>query len=450
MQIVIIGNSQGEFLKRRLEAALGFNSSHKISWIASVYLNSPASKSAIASADVIAAEVAEPRVPPVEEAIEGAARLVRFPRIHLHFLWPLSGKAHPFNRSEPGYPSGAYPKELGDVWINAKLEAQDLPEPIFDEFVALDLASLFDLTHLRYMDELHTRKLEELTGMPGLWDFIEARYRSERLFHSPRHPSNAVLSFIADQLFGKIFPELTPRPVPLTIEHYRSKQAPVHPSIIRHFDLDWVDEHTRYRFHDEGDFTFMEWVNRYIRYKRSGEVAEALSQAKAAQFSEKFLPELHLLADKYPRSYELRTAVGEALFRAKDFMGAEYMARQAIKISDAHPEPFHLLSKSSRLLEDIPSAIKASQSAYELNNSHFPSAFWLSEMAKSINDLQMSETFAKVATGLRPDHGRSWLNLADAASALGHIDEAKAAYVEARHLLPQERRIVRRLDALNS
>ena len=46
IQIVIVGNRQGEFLKRQLEAALGLNSPLKISRIASVYLISPAPKSA--------------------------------------------------------------------------------------------------------------------------------------------------------------------------------------------------------------------------------------------------------------------------------------------------------------------------------------------------------------------------------------------------------------------
>ena len=65
----------------------------------------------------------------------------------------------------------------------------------------------------------------------------------------------------------------------MTDSFYFKFGLPIHPSVARHFGLQWADAETRYRFHDEGYLTFAEFVQRYVQCRASTVVQEALVAA---------------------------------------------------------------------------------------------------------------------------------------------------------------------------
>ena len=156
------------------------------------------------------------------------------------------------------------------------MEEETDPERVFERFMQVDprehtnLDRLFDATRRQF-------KLNEAQSDIELWDGIESRFRSERLFWDAGHPAwacwwpvaEAMLQFLDQYLHlgvdAQVMKALRSRLD--QISPLRYYDAPVHPRIAEHFGLSWHRPDMRYRLDHDGWFTYEEWVRRFIGFR---------------------------------------------------------------------------------------------------------------------------------------------------------------------------------------
>ena len=81
-------------------------------------------------------------------------------------------------------------------------------------------------------------------------------------------------------------------------------ETPIHPAIAHHFGLTYAPPDRQYRFFDEGGFTFVEYVGRYMRYEWNAPLAEGLSLLRQNQI-ELAVAQLEKALPTAPRSATL-------------------------------------------------------------------------------------------------------------------------------------------------
>lgn len=114
-------------------------------------------------------------------------------------------------------------------------------------------------------------------------DFIRSHYQQNYLFYIPAHPANLIGLEVTNQILAKLNFN------PLTKAHPKEQLAtfkiPIYPSVIQHFNLQFVDQHIKYKplafMNDELDFNTCS--QRYIEaYRQQNQSINSLSLSTTA------------------------------------------------------------------------------------------------------------------------------------------------------------------------
>lgn len=217
------------------------------------------------------------RFDPVPKAeLPVGARVLRFPALTADFLWPFAGQPHPLNRGRFSLRGGPYPGELGDRYLD-RLKSEWLDdEEVVRRYLALDLGE----TGLDRRLEARLATLRRLDKQCGtsMADVVEPGFRTEWLFATRNRPAPALLRHYAMRL-SQFLGLGTPEEKSLAQIDAPRVYAPLHPSVIRHFELPYVTPETTYPINDEGRFTFEEHCRRYLSFTWNERLHRGLRQA---------------------------------------------------------------------------------------------------------------------------------------------------------------------------
>jgi len=273
--ILIYGNCQGEVVGR-IFATLAANGlidqSYEVSYIR--HYNDPEltrthlNPEVVRRAAVVLLQVNELGKETLDRSLLSAdAKVIPFPYFHCASFWPLvtSDKR---NVPIPNCPNGKYPE--GDRLVLKLLKKGLTPEQTFIEYMKTDLNSVVDLDRLRKIELQGFRRLDEITAVP-ITDFFLKNHQSQHLFWSTSHPSKSFFEYLCNRLLAycadagvATYTEFTLEDDPIDLPHHT--HVPLHPQVIEHYGLKYLDLNTKYRHFQFGWYTFCEYLYNYIRF----------------------------------------------------------------------------------------------------------------------------------------------------------------------------------------
>lgn len=202
----------------------------------------------------------------------------RFPVVAGNFLWPFTGRERPGNQPMFGLGAGPFPGQMGDSYLNRLILAGRDIQLAASEYTALDVSTVVDLDRMFQIVMSKQRRLDQELGY-GVESLMNEHLRSEPLFRTSLHPTARIVVHLAVTLFRKMGVD---EAILNRIERLQKNpglpppECPIHPSIARHFGLNYINETTTYRFLNEGRYTFSEWVTRYLAGDWNQTLAEGM------------------------------------------------------------------------------------------------------------------------------------------------------------------------------
>jgi hypothetical protein len=189
-------------------------------------------------------------------------RCVSIPSSFWRFLWPFWTADDERMKPSPGFPFGRHP--YGDSSI-LRLLREGMPKAeIIRSYLELAVNHVVDLDAMLEEDLTRERERERDLDVK-VSDYIAAGCRGERLLTSVNHPTNIVILNIANGVLEKIGYSPVPDRVLKRLDEFGDYHVPIHPAVIRHFGLGFVDEGFRYLMNGKMR-TFREYIEDYIDY----------------------------------------------------------------------------------------------------------------------------------------------------------------------------------------
>jgi len=274
--VVFLGNCQLGTLSRLYQTVIGDAIEDRVTWLPTYQDANAAGRRAVAEADILVRQVLD-FAPRAGDLGSQAAEFL-FPHVAGSFLWPHAGRPHPLNVPAPFLDDGGpYPAELGDSFLDRMMDQGIAAQEAVARYLATDVATVRRVDRLLEL-VLDRQRQRDLVCGYAFADLISNRFRTERLFRTQNHPETALTLEMATALFARMgVPEeaiaaMRDRP-PGGL--FPATETPLHPSIIAHFGLTWVNSKARYRYFQEGSFSFAEYAERYLGYVWNPLLAEA-------------------------------------------------------------------------------------------------------------------------------------------------------------------------------
>ena len=222
------------------------------------------------TADLYIRQVGQGISDPLAEYAPASARQFRYPAVRLNFLWPFATRAHPKAFWEPPFiDNGIFNPYVSDAQLASIIETETDADEAFRRFMAIDPLKLTNLDRLYEMTKQQFLANEKDCDF-GFWPQIEKRFRSERLFWDAGHPTWSFFAEIIDPFmdFLRLSNDQTVKSALRSrmddLATLRNHDAPIHPRVAEHFQLEWWRPDLRYRLDHDGFYTYEEWVRRYI------------------------------------------------------------------------------------------------------------------------------------------------------------------------------------------
>ena len=331
LSTVFVGNCQMGALASLYRRLLPADGDHDVKYVASYKDATADARKAVADATTVVQQVLT-FVPRIGD-LATSAMVVLVPHASATFLWPYAGSPHPLNRPETALgQTGPYKSQTGDSFLNRMIATGTAPATAVAAYLAADLPTV---RRAERMMELHLQKQRERDAVCGIHvaDRIEAQFRSTRLFRSPDHPEPAMTAWIASEVFARMDADAADiaRLVTAPPDVFPATETPIHPAVARHFGLDYAPPNRRYRFFDEGGFTFTEYADRYMRYDWNAALAEGMHLLRQKQ-THLAVSTLEAAVAASPRSAIARMALAEAFARLGRLKDAVEYACQAVEI----------------------------------------------------------------------------------------------------------------------
>jgi tetratricopeptide (TPR) repeat protein len=330
--LVFIGNCQTDTLSVLYRAVVSPLTGEQVSYLPSYVAADTAAAALVAGADVVVRQVLD--FAPQTDELASQARSVLVPLISAPYLWPCSGRAHPRNAPAPYLdPSGPYDAELGDSFLDRMIAREVPAEAAAAEYLAVDIVALRHVDRMREISLDRQRAREEACGGYRLTEAIEARLPREKLFRTVNHPERPLTLLLAAQAFERIgvpaecLAALESYPGPL----FPATEAPIHPAVARHFGLSYADAGARYRFFDEGRFTFEDYARRYMTYEWNPDLPHGLHLAHSG-FPRQAIIMLRRALVASPGSATGHAVLGDLLAGQGELAEATACARRAAEL----------------------------------------------------------------------------------------------------------------------
>src|ERR1019366_1477846 len=347
-------------------------------------------------ADILIAQVSSQPPEIGYQEITQSADVHLVPIVSGAFLWPNQGQPHP--RPPPfRYGNYHYMPEYNDRFLGKLIEEGVSPEEALRTYRNIDVAAICAVGR-RYELELEAQRWRDKATGFDCAAIIEEHFRTEEVFQSAYYFNIRIANHLTAGLFRsmKIDPQYTERVARyMRYTPFAPRCVPIHPSVVRHFGITYVDEATRYQFLSEGAFTFNEYVLRFMRSEWNLDLEEGIADthrgdAGAAEKLRKGLAQSafsaigwHLLsilleregddagaigasrraAALAPRVPSVPLRLGRLLMRAGDVAGAEWAFREAVWVAGenwrTHAGLRDCLLHQGRLVEAIVEAREA-------------------------------------------------------------------------------------------
>jgi hypothetical protein len=199
-------------------------------------------------------------------ALVAGGKTVTFPALRLELLWPMTC-TNANNRPEPGFPHGRFP--YGDKFVSACLARGVPPRQI----VELATSGTWG-TNWPNLDEVFREESRRLTTGDATCDVkigahVLKRFRSQRLFWTVDHPTDALLAEVTKRLLAAaglvtdpqvVDQAFTPSDTDGVLGIYA---VPIHPHVASHFALAWYRPDQTYQAYDRS-YTYAEYFEDLI------------------------------------------------------------------------------------------------------------------------------------------------------------------------------------------
>ncbi|WP_158804255.1 WcbI family polysaccharide biosynthesis putative acetyltransferase [Acidisoma sp. L85] len=199
-----------------------------------------------------------------------SATYIRFPRLFINCLWPLRGH-DPRLALEPQFPKGRYP--YTDI-AAAELRNEQLnDDALYARYMQRSAELMPDLDVEWDRDVSAWRTLDARCDVQ-LCPFIISHFHTTRLFYGPDLPCAPLLAYLVEQLLGGLLTQMQFSPSDVYnqfsdyIYGYQGMfldQAPVHPFVLRKFNVPWLSTTYEYR-RGHSKRTFREHIIDYIHW----------------------------------------------------------------------------------------------------------------------------------------------------------------------------------------
>lgn len=280
-QIVFIGNCQVQALSHLYERFAGRADRETVAFLPSYEDLSEDSRRAIETADVVVEQRMDlpPRADVGGVTAPGERHFV--PLLAGGFLWPYAGQPRPDNDSPWHMRAGPWNAELSDGYLNRLILQGMAPEQAVAQYLALDVHQARNLDRMLELILDRQRSRDEVCGY-DIASVVEAHFRDELVFRTPHHPNLRVAMAFATQFFDRMG---VPRAAAARMTEqtrvtpFPKDVLPIHPSVARHFGLSYAREGTRYKYLNEGSYTFPEYALRYMRNEWNADLADGLANA---------------------------------------------------------------------------------------------------------------------------------------------------------------------------
>lgn len=376
---------------------------------------------------------------------QGTPRLF-IPMVTAGFLWPFAGQAHPKNTDRPFLIGGPYGGEASDSYLNRLIAAGTDPEEAVEGYMELDVRKRTNLDRLYELIMDRQRSRDEAAGY-RIADVIEQHFRIEQIFLSPYHPNLRVAVALATQFFQQMGadPQDIVRMQACTrVTPFPNGELPIHPSVAAHFGMDFVTPDRRYRFMNEGFFTFREYALRYMRYEWNDALEEGMSLARAGNL-EAAHDRLTAAIARSPDSAAAHNSLSHVLVGQNRLEEGVFEIQRAIEIEPdfaAYRAHYGVLLRRLGRLEEAEGQLREAVTADPAEPHNL---ILLAHLLQHRGRVGEGCALIRAAIELDPYSTRLFEELADFLEANGDLQGALAAQQQAEALEPHSAKCLQRL-----
>lgn len=339
MKIVFVGNCQAGALRALFYRYVQPHTGDESGLVASYEQLTDADRAEIETADRLVVQAQDFTAKAGDLDLPKGVPVHRFPVVSGAFLWPFGGRDRPGNKPEIGLPSGPYPIQLGNSYLNRLLRDGVDPAEAARRYIDLDFSTVTDLDRLYNIAITKQKRMDEAFGF-DVATIIADHFRDEALFLTPYHPETRIIKHLAVTLFRDIgVPDVTiDRMVRLQNNStLPPSESPIHPAIARHFGLSYIPDDKTYRFHNEGLFGFEEWVRRYLDGTWNRQLADGILRTHQHRPPGPVVQLLREALRLSPGSGPGWVALAQNLFRQGDRERAVAAARKGARVDPDNP-----------------------------------------------------------------------------------------------------------------
>lgn len=436
-KIVFVGNCQLIKLSRLYCTALTTGLHGSAYYISPSVVLSTTDRQALAQADCVVWQIADVASQEDRSLVPSATQVINVPLISAIFLWPFAGRPHPYNQKLPHAPNGPFDPELGDIVLNGLISEGVEPDEAVNRYLTLDFSKRTNLDRLFELWFESQRRRDRASGFEMV-DLIASRFRDEQVFLTPHHPGLSIFNALARQVFHRIgFANATIDRVLATLQAspFAPCSLPIHPAVARHFGLRWVAKDQRYPLRHEGDFTFPEFVRRYVAFDWNEALAEGihLSQGQNVTLARSRLVEGLQSA---PRSVTGHILLSDIALRNGDAAGALTAARTAVELEPTNSYGHAALGSSLAKAGDAAGAETAFRCSLVLNPASQRVSLELGRLLVEQKRLQEAREVVDAALYQFPHELSLLLMAAKILVELGLLSEAESRLREAIAIKP--------------
>lgn len=329
-------------------------------------------------------------------------RFYTFPMVFGGFIWPFATEPHVHNVMERPISDGPYPTQRSDSFLNRLIVKGVSPEDALEQYLALDIVKVAHVDRLRELFIDQQRARDERTGF-DIASFIDEQFAVRSLYMSPHHPNAPLFGLVARQLFERmgVAPDAIEAGLRTNdVYPYSREELPIHPRIVDHFGLSYIGPDQRYRFNEEGDCTFEEYVLKYMRYENNPDLRRGIYFS--SQDPHVALQHLDAGLPRSPQSSRGWAAKGYCLERLGRAEEAHQSYTRATQIAPDVVDSWLGLVRSTAACGRLTEAREIAERAVAAFPTHALARQTLAEMLVKSGERDMAAAQAREATRLLP------------------------------------------------
>ena len=307
-RVVFAGGIQAKALAKAYRLDIAADTDEDVFFIGAEALSREAAHRVIAAGDVVVTDLTAAGPSVADYLIPGNAQSIAVPVVRADFLWPFAGRPHPRNRGTDAVPGGPYPADFGDSFLDDMLAQGVSEDEAVARYLTLDVAKEAGLDARLEASLAGLAALDARAGF-DLARYVRAEFRTQNLFATIERLRLPLFRHIAAAVFGRM--GVAKERVDAVMEaNFAPGAMPIHPAVLRHFDMAAPLPGHRYPVLDEGTFTFEHYCRRYYRYEWNERLHAAilLSESSPAEA----IPALRLALETSPGSRAGQMALEEA------------------------------------------------------------------------------------------------------------------------------------------